>query len=62
MIHLDKPFTYEPLGWAIRQNDPNFLNFLNNYLRQVKGDGTYQRIYKKWFESDKLAETGFSND
>ncbi|SHO57166.1 transporter substrate-binding domain-containing protein [Vibrio quintilis] len=53
VIHVDDPFTYEPLGWAIRQDDPNFLNVLNNYLRQVKGDGTYQRIYDKWFKSDK---------
>jgi polar amino acid transport system substrate-binding protein len=51
VVHLDKPFTYEPLGWAIRQDDPNFLNFLNNYLRQIKGDGTYQRMYNKWFKS-----------
>jgi len=53
LIHLDKPFTYEPLGWAIKQDDPNFLNFLNNYLRQIKGDGTYKRIYDKWFESNR---------
>lgn len=51
-VHLDKPFTYEPLGWAIRQSDPNFLNFLDNYLSQIKGDGTYDRIYSKWFKSD----------
>ncbi len=50
--HLAQPFTYEPLGWAIRLDDPNFLNFLNNYLRQIKGDGTYERIYDKWFKSD----------
>ncbi|MFB9136963.1 transporter substrate-binding domain-containing protein [Vibrio sp. AK197] len=50
--HLAEPFTYEPLGWAIRQDDPNFLNFLNNYLRQIKGDGTYDRIYNKWFKTD----------
>lgn len=50
--HLSEPFTYEPLGWAIRQDDVNFLNFLNNYLRQIKGDGTYDRIYNKWFNSD----------
>ncbi|MBB1487579.1 transporter substrate-binding domain-containing protein [Oceanospirillum sediminis] len=50
--HLDKPFTYEPLGWAIRQGDPDFLNFLNNYLSQIKGDGTYDRIYNKWFKND----------
>lgn len=52
VVHLDQPFTYEPLGWAIRQDDPNFLNFLNNYLRQIQGDGTYDRIYNKWFKSD----------
>ncbi len=51
VVHLNEPFTYEPLAWAIRQNDPNFLNFLNNYLRQIKGDGTYDRIYAKWFKS-----------
>ncbi len=52
VVHLDQSFTYEPLGWAIRQGDPDFLNFLNNFLRQIKGDGTYQRIHDKWFKSD----------
>ncbi len=52
LTHLIKPFTYEPLAFAVKQGDPDFLNFLNNYLRQIKGDGTYQRIYDKWFESD----------
>ena len=52
VAHISEPFTYEPLGWAIRQDDPNFLNFLDNFLRQAKGDGTYDRIYDKWFNSD----------
>ena len=47
-----EPFTYEPLGWAVKQGDPDILNFLNNFLRQTKGDGDYQRIYDKWFKSD----------
>lgn len=47
-----EPFTYEPLGWAVKQGDPDILNFLNNFLRQSKGDGSYQRIYDKWFKSD----------
>jgi len=47
-----EPFTYEPLGWAVKQGDPDMVNFLNNYLRQIKGDGTYDRIYAKWFKSD----------
>lgn len=53
MKFLNKPFTYEPLGWAINKGDPDFLNWLNNFLRQVKNDGRYDRIYNKWFGSDK---------
>ena len=52
LIFLDKPFTYEPLGWAIRHDNPNFLNWLNNFLAQMKNDGTYDKIYDKWFNHD----------
>ena len=48
LVFLDKPFTFEPLGWAVKKGDPDFLNWLNNFLRQVKGDGRYDRIYNKW--------------
>ncbi len=51
--HLDTPFTFEPLGWAIRKNDPDFLNWLNNFMYQVRNDGTYDKIYAKWFKSSK---------
>ncbi|PCI29697.1 MAG: amino acid ABC transporter substrate-binding protein [SAR324 cluster bacterium] len=53
IFHIEEPFTFEPLGFAIRRNDPNFLNFLNNFMRQIKNDGTYDRIYKKWLQSAK---------
>jgi len=53
MKFLDKPFTYEPLGWAINKGDPDFLNWLNNFLVQIKNDGRYDRIYNKWFGSDE---------
>jgi polar amino acid transport system substrate-binding protein len=48
LLFLDTPFTYEPLAWAIRKGDPDFLNWLNNFLRQVKNDGRYEKIYNKW--------------
>jgi len=51
LIFLDKPFTYEPLAWAVRKGDPDFLNWLNNFLRQLKNDGRYDRIYNKWIKS-----------
>lgn len=53
LVHLDQPFTHEPLGWAVRKGDPDFLNWLNNYLAQIRGDGTYDALYKRWFESDR---------
>ncbi len=52
LFHLDKPFTAEPLAWAVKKGDHDFINWLNNFLHQVKIDGTYDRIYKKWFLSD----------
>ncbi|MEE4602334.1 MAG: transporter substrate-binding domain-containing protein [Desulfobacteraceae bacterium] len=47
-VFLNEPFTYEPLAWAINKGDPDFLNYLNNFLRQSRGDGFYDRMYKKW--------------
>ena len=47
-IFLSEPFTFEPLAWAINKGDPDFLNFLSNFLRQTKGDGFYERLFKKW--------------
>jgi len=52
-ILLDQPFTYEPLGMGIRKGDPDFLNFLNNFVRQIKADGTYERLHHKWITSTK---------
>ena len=56
VVHLSEPLTYEPLGWAIRKGDPDFLNWLNNFLNQIQNDGTYEKIYDKWFVSDKWLE------
>ncbi|MDR2892770.1 MAG: transporter substrate-binding domain-containing protein [Deltaproteobacteria bacterium] len=50
-FHLDEPFTYEPLGIAIKQGDPDFLNFINNFLRQIRNDGRYDRMYNKWIRT-----------
>jgi polar amino acid transport system substrate-binding protein len=47
-VFLNEPFTYEPLAWAINKGDPDFLNFLNNFLRQTRGDGFYEEAYNKW--------------
>ena len=53
IVLLDQPFTYEPLAWAINRGNPDFLNWLNNFMNQVRNDGTYEKIYAKWFKSDE---------
>ena len=46
---LFDPITYEPLAWAINKGDPDFMNWLNNFLRQVRGDGRWDQLKQKWF-------------
>ena len=50
LVFLDKPFTTEPIAWAIRKNDPEFMKFLNNFLAEIQKDGRFDRIYQKWFK------------
>lgn len=50
VIHIKEPFTKEPLGWAVRKGDPDFLNWLDHFLEQTRNDGTYDALYAKWFE------------
>ncbi len=51
VVFLDKPFTFEAIGWAIRKGNPEFLNWLNNFLVKIKNNGTRYTLYKKWFKS-----------
>ncbi len=50
LIFLDKPFTTEPIAWAIRKNDPDFLKWLNNFLQEIKQDGRFEKMHDKWFK------------
>jgi len=57
VVFLDTPFTHERLGWAVRKGDPDFLNWLNNFLAQIKGDGRYQETYDRWFKDGAWLRT-----
>ena len=52
LFFLDQPFTEEPLGWAIRKGNPKFMAFLNGFLAEARNNGTYDKIYTKWFKDD----------
>lgn len=46
----DKPFVAEYTGIALRKEDTELLNKINAALKKFKEDGTYQKIYDKWFK------------
>jgi len=50
LAHLKEPFTREDLAWAIRQGDPALRQWLNDFLAGLRRDGTYDALYRKWFE------------
>ncbi len=51
IVFLSKPFTKEPIAWAIRKKDPDYMKFLNEFLAEIKADGRFDKMYNKWFES-----------
>jgi polar amino acid transport system substrate-binding protein len=42
-------FTKEPIGFAIRKGDIDFLNFLNNWILVREADGWLMERYRYWF-------------
>ena len=42
-------FTKEPIGFAIRKGDVDFLNFLNNWIRVKNAEGWLLERYNYWF-------------
>lgn len=36
-------------GFGVRQGDPVWLGWLNDYLREINTDGTNRTLYHKWF-------------
>jgi len=53
LVFLDEPFTFEPLAFGLKKGDYDSINFINNFLHQIKNDGTYDRIHDKWFKSSE---------
>ena len=44
-----KTFTKEPIGFAIRKGDVDFLNFLNNWISVRNSDNWLEERYGYWF-------------
>ena len=50
ILHLARPFTYEPSGMAIAPGDPELANWLQNHLTQLEGTGKLEAMKNKWFK------------
>ncbi len=49
VVMLPELFTKEYFGFAIRKGDQDYLNWLNYFVAEIRADGTYDSLYKKWF-------------
>lgn len=49
VVMLPELFTKEYFGFAVRKGDQDYLNWLNYFIQEIKADGTYELLYKKWF-------------
>lgn len=46
---LDKNFTQEPYAIGIKKGQTKFTEAVNQALKEIREDGTYNRLMKKWF-------------
>ena len=50
-LPLPDTFTREPIGFAIRKGDVDFLNYLDSWIRVVEAEGWLEQKRQYWFES-----------
>lgn len=50
---LEDNFGEEEYGIGIRKEDKRLIEEINNTLNEMKKDGSYQKVYEKWFGENK---------
>ncbi|OIO06212.1 MAG: amino acid ABC transporter substrate-binding protein [Desulfovibrionaceae bacterium CG1_02_65_16] len=53
VLPLAEPFTKEPISFAVRKGDPDFVNFLDGWIRMVNDEGWLAERHNYWFRTDK---------
>ncbi|MEH6608143.1 MAG: transporter substrate-binding domain-containing protein [Halioglobus sp.] len=52
LVTLERPLTVEPIGIAVKGDDAQFHNLVDNYLEAYGRVGVLTKLRKKWFESN----------
>lgn len=53
-IDIDTDISFTQLqSWAVRKSSPELLDSLNSWFRQIRENGMYNAIYKRYYTSDK---------
>ncbi|MDA8233417.1 MAG: ABC transporter substrate-binding protein [Clostridia bacterium] len=45
-------FTAEPYGMAFQKGQEEWVQFVNEWLKEIRANGTYAELYKKWFKEE----------
>lgn len=51
-LPLAEPFTREPIAFAVRKGDQDFLNFLDGWIRMATDEGWLAERHHYWFRTD----------
>ncbi|BDQ32552.1 transporter substrate-binding domain-containing protein [Pseudodesulfovibrio portus] len=52
-LPVKEDLTQEPISFAVRKGDPDFLNWLNNWVRFTSSKGWLQNRYEYWFYTNE---------
>ena len=52
-LPMQEDFTREPIGFAVRKGDPDFLNYLNNWIRVANAEGWLDARFTYWFNGEE---------
>ena len=61
-VLTDPSLPKEHYALAVAKNKPELLKKLNTGLEQIKADGTYDKIYQKWFQSSVTTQAVPASD
>lgn len=56
-IHVGTELSFpQKIAWAVRENAPNLLDTLNDWIKSIKGTRDYNVIYNKYYNNRKASE------